>query len=303
MITPRRPARDAGYLPYLVPGLILFSLVILLPFVMTIAISFTRWTGVGTPTWIGLENYARLLTDKTFWASFSHILALVVAMVIVPTIIGLILAAMLFDYVGRVFGRGMASFLRAGYYFPQILPIAVAGVVWGWILNPQDGALNSVLRTVGLDGLAQNWLGSQSTALLSVMGIMIWFQIGYPLVIFMAGLQRIDPDLYEAAELDGAGWLQRFRYITVHLIRPELYVVVLTTTMAALKVFAQVFVLTRGGPGTATIVPSYFAYQNFFEKAAVGYGSAISTVLAAIIIALAITFLRAQSRSDDVAWA
>lgn len=224
-------------------------------------------------------------------------------MTIVPTVVGLILAATLFDYIGRVFGRGMASFLRAGYYLPQILPIAIAGVVWGWILHPQYGVLNSVLGAIGLGGLAQNWLGSQSTALLSVMAIMIWFQLGYPLVIFMAGLQRIDPDLYEAAELDGASWFQRFRYITVQLIRPELYVVVLTTTMAALKVFAQVFVLTRGGPGTATIVPSYFAYQNFFEKAAVGYGSAISTLLAAIIIALAIAFLRAQSRSDSVTWA
>ena len=101
---------------------------------------------------------------------------------------------------------------------------------------------------------------------------MIWFQIGYPLVIFMAGLQRVDPQLYEAAELDGASWLQRFLRITIHLIRPEILVVLLTTTIAALKVFGPIFVLTRGGPGTATIVPSYFAYQNFFEKASVGYG-------------------------------
>ena len=99
------------------------------------------------------------------------------------------------------------------------------------------------------------------------MGVLIWVQIGYPVVMFMSGLQRVDPELYEAADLDGAGWWQRFRRITVHLIQPEIYVVLVTTTIAALKVFGPIFVLTRGGPGNATLVPSYFAYQNFFEKA------------------------------------
>jgi len=115
------------------------------------------------------------------------------------------------------------------------------------------------------------------------MMIMIWFQIGYPLVIFMAALQRVDPEILEAAALDGAGRYQKFSKITVRLIQPEVYVVVLTTTIHALKVFGQIYVLTRGGPGTATIVPSYFAYQNFFEKANVGYGSAISTIMTVII--------------------
>jgi raffinose/stachyose/melibiose transport system permease protein len=113
----------------------------------------------------------------------------------------------------------------------------------------------------------------------------------------MAGLQRIDPELYEAADLDGANWWQRFRGITVHLIRPEFYVVIVTTTIAALKIFGQIFVLTRGGPSNATLVPSYFAYKEFFEKANVGYGSAISTVLTVVIILLTIVFLRAQNRA------
>jgi raffinose/stachyose/melibiose transport system permease protein len=300
MTMPRRRSLMGGYGSYLLPGLVAFGLVILLPFAMTIVISLTRWQGVGTPTWVGVDNYVHLFADATFWASFAHILALIVAMVIIPTLVGLVLAAILFDYIGRSFSRPWASFLRAGYYLPQILPIAVAGIVWGWILHPTYGALNAVLHATGLGALAQNWLGSSSTALLSVMGVMIWFQLGYPLVIFMAGLQRVDPEQYEAAELDGAGWYQRFRYITIDLIRPEIYVVVLTTTMAALKVFAQVFVLTGGGPGTSTIVPSYYSWQNFFQKSLVGYGSAIATVLTVIIIALAVAFLRIQSRNDAV---
>jgi raffinose/stachyose/melibiose transport system permease protein len=117
--------------------------------------------------------------------------------------------------------------------------------------------------------------------------------------MFMAGLQRVDPELYEAADLDGANWWQKFTRIAVHIIKPEIYVVLVTTTIAALKIFGQIFVLTRGGPGNATLVPSYFAYQNFFEKAQVGYGAAISTVLAVIIVLLSIVFLRVQARGED----
>lgn len=294
----RRPSVDLGYAAYLVPGLLLFAVVIIAPLLANIGISFTEWTGVGTPEWVGLENYKRLIGDELFWASTRNNLAMIFAMAIVPTIIGLFLAAALFDYVAVRFGRRWASSLRAAYYLPQVLPIAVAGVVWGWILNPSYGALNIILESIGLDALTANWLGDRSTALLSVMGIMIWFQIGYPLVMFMAGLQRVNPELYEAAEVDGASWFQRFWYITIHMIRPEIFVVLLTTTIAALKIFAQIFVLTRGGPGDATLVPSYFAYQNFFERADVGYGATIATVMMVIIVGLTIVFLQVQSRRE-----
>ena len=117
---------------------------------------------------------------------------------------------------------------------------------------------------------------------------MVWVQIGYPVVIFMAALQRVDPELYEAAEIDGAGWWRRFRAITIPQIRPETFVVALTCTIAALKVFGPIYALTRGGPENATNVPSYFAYFTFFKKLQVGYGAAISTVLTLIIVVVAV---------------
>jgi raffinose/stachyose/melibiose transport system permease protein len=292
----RRSSARRGYLVFLIPGALLSLGVIVVPLLMTVGLSFTRWTGVGTPRWIGLANYTRLLHDANFWASFQHIALLIVAMAVVPTLIGLLLAAVLFDYLAKRFGNRTASLLRSGLYLPQILPVAVTGIVWGWILHPSYGALNAILRSVQLDSQARNWLGDPSYALLSVMAIMVWVQIGYPVVMFMAGLQRVDPELYEAADLDGANWWQRFTRIAVHLIRPEIYVVLVTTTIAGLKIFGQIFVLTRGGPGNATLVPSYFAYKNFFEKANVGYGSAISVVLTVIIVALTFVFLRVQTR-------
>jgi raffinose/stachyose/melibiose transport system permease protein len=291
----RRSERGSGYLVFLIPGLILSTAVVVVPLAMTIGTSFTRWQGVGAPTWIGIDNYVQLARDPSFWASFLHIVLLIVAMAIIPTLIGLVIATVLFEYVAVTLGSRTASVLRAGFYLPQVLPVAIAGVVWGWILHPRDGALNSLLQALGLSSLTRNWLGDPHDALYSVMAVMIWVQIGYPVVVFMAGLQRIDPELYEAAALDGATWTRRFRHITVHLLRPDIYVVLVTTTIAALKVFGQIFVLTRGGPGTATLVPSYFAYKNFFEKANVGYGSAISTVLTAIILALTLWFLRLQA--------
>lgn len=130
------------------------------------------------------------------------------------------------------------------------------------------------------------------------MFVMVWVQLGYPVVMFMSGLQRVDPELYEAADLDGAGWWQKFTRIAIHLIKPEIYVVLVTTTISALKIFGQIFVLTRGGPGNSTLVPSYFAWQNFFEKFNAGYGAAISTVLTLIIIVLTYVFLRIQTADE-----
>lgn len=307
--TARRPrvAADTGLLPhagqrgywfYLIPGLVLFGFIIAVPLLWNVFLSFTSWRGILPPQWIGLQNWIALFQDAEFWASFRNSVAMIVAMVIVPTLLGLLIAALLFDLVGKKFGGRLASFLRATYYLPQILPVAVAAIVIGWILRPQNGALNTVLGAVGLGSLEHNWLGSPDTALLSIMVVMVWVQIGYPIVIFMAALQRVDPELYEAAELDGANWFQRFRWITVSIIRPEIFVVTLTCTIGALKVFGPVFTLTRGGPGTATMVPSYYSYTEFFNAQQVGYGATIATALTIVIAVIAVFFVRAQTRAE-----
>jgi raffinose/stachyose/melibiose transport system permease protein len=281
-----------------VPSTALFAAVIALPFGMNIYTSFNNWTGVGPMKWAGLANYRQLFHDSEFWASIWHSVLLVAAMAIVPAILGLIVAAALFDVIGKRFGQRTASVLRACIYLPQVLPIIVAAIVWGWILDPQNGALNALLRDVGLGFLAHDLLGDPKTALLTVMAVLVWFQLGYPVVIFMAALQRADPQLAEAAEIDGASWWQRLWRVTVPQIRPEIYVVLLTCTVASLRAFAWIFALTNGGPGTATQVPSYYSYQSFFTNLEVGYGSAIATVMTVIIIGVSAIFLWAQRRSE-----
>jgi len=299
MVHKNYSSNSRGYLIFLIPGVILFLVIIVFPLLVNIGLSFTKWSGVGTPVWVGFANYIKAIGDSTFWISFKNNLLLVIVITTIPTLVGMVLAGFLFEYVTIKFGRGTTNFFRAGFYLPQIIPVVVAGIVWRWILQPNWGVLNWLLNAVKLDMLTRNWLGDASTALPSIMVMMIWFQIGYPLVIFMAALQRIDPVVYEAAALDGASWLQRFFHITIHLIRPEIFVVVLTTIIYTLKTFGQVYVMTAGGPGGATIVASYFSYQNFFERSRVGYGATIATVLTIIIILVAIGFIRMQTKQEQ----
>ncbi|MHB9756856.1 carbohydrate ABC transporter permease [Streptomyces sp. BYX5S] len=298
-LPPRGRRRRDSYALFLLPGALAFLAVIVAPFVMNTAWSFADWQGSGPIAWSGLANYRELLADSEFWASFRHSLFMVLSMSLVPTVVGLVLAAALFDFVGKHYGSRLAAVLRACFYLPQVLPIAVAGIVWSWVLAPDDGALNAALKAVGLGSWQQDWLGDPDLALWSVMGVMVWVQIGFPLVVFMAGLQHVDPQLYEAAELDGAGWWRRLWHVTLPQIRAEIYVVLLWCTIAALKVFGAIYVLTKGGPGGATNVPSYFSYTTFFEQTQVGYGAAISTVLTVIILVLALVGLRLQTRSED----
>ncbi|WP_335972733.1 carbohydrate ABC transporter permease [Streptomyces sp. CA2R106] len=284
---------------YLLPGALALIAVIVCPFAMNVWYSFTNWQGVGSPSWSGLANYRRLMDDTQFWQSFQHSLAMVVAMAVVPTVIGLVVAAALFDFVAKHFGSKPAAVLRACFYLPQVLPVTVAGIVWSWILAPENGSLNSLLKAVGLGGLRQDWLGDPDIALYSVMAVMVWVQLGFPVVIFMSGLQRVDPALHEAAELDGTNWWQRFWHVTLPQLRPEIYVVMLWCTIAALKVFGAVYVLTKGGPADATDVPSYFSFATFFEKTQVGYGSAIATVMTVLILVLTVAGLSFQARAED----
>jgi raffinose/stachyose/melibiose transport system permease protein len=285
----------AGYYLYMIPGGLGFIVIVLAPLLANFAISFTTWKGIGTPRFIGWQNYERLLGDATFWGSLQHTALFIISMTIVPIILGLILAAVLFDYIASQFGEKLSSFFRAGFYLPQILPLTTAGVLWGWILNP-IGIVNAVLKALGLDFLAKNWLGDATYALWAISAVIVWVQVGYCLVVFMSGLARVDPSLYEAAELDNASWFRRFRFITIPMLMPEIFVVALTTLIAALKMFAPVYVLTAGGPDNATTVPSYLSYYHFFTTNRVGYAAAISTFQTIVTIVIGIFFLRMQSR-------
>lgn len=298
---PERGGSTLGYWLYFIPGAILVGAIIFYPLVRNLRLSFFHWRGGrAEEEFAGLDNWIALFSDTEFLQSFKNIFLVILAMVIVPTLLGLIISALLFDVVGRRFSGKLSSFLRATYYLPQILPIAVAGVMFSWILKPNDqGVLNQFLSAITGTDVAINWLGgSYGTAMGSVMVLMVWIQIGYPVVIFMAALQRVEPQLYEAAELDGANWFQRFRAITLPMIRPEVFVVGLTTTIAALKVFAPVFILTAGGPNKSTYVPSFYAYNEFINGTDKGYAAAIASAITIVVFVVAVIFIRVQNAAE-----
>lgn len=291
---PQRGSGTGAYWAYLLPGFLLLLVIVIVPLIWNVYLTFTEWSGVRAPEFIGLDNWVKILGDEAFWISFTNSVWMVLAMVVLPTVLGLLIAALLFDVIGRKFGGRTASFLRATFYLPQILPVVVAGIVIGWVVRPgSEGALNQILGSVGIG--AVDWLGKMPSALIVLMVVLVWVQIGYPVVVFMAALQRVDPELYEAAELDGANWAQRFRLITMSIIRPEIFVVTLTCTIAALKVFGPVYVITGGGPAGSTLVPAYYAYQEFFTKRNVGYGATIATVLTIVVVIVSIVFIRVQN--------
>lgn len=291
-------SRSKGFFAFIVPALVVVIALVIVPFGYNGYLSLFQWRGGLAPkTFVQFDNYIRLLSDEQFWISFRNSIAMIVAVVVIPMIIGLILAAVLFDHIAKEFGGRVVNGLRAAFYLPQILPIAAVGIMWSWILASQNGAINLALNRLGVEN-GPNWLGDFPLALLSVMAVLVWAQIGFTVVIFMAALQRVDPELFEAATLDGAGWVARFRHITIPQIKPEIFVVTLTATIYALKVFAPILILTRGGPEGTTYVPSYYAYYTFFSRSAVGYGAAISNVLTVLILVVVIVIMAMQARSQ-----
>ncbi|HOA26274.1 MAG TPA: sugar ABC transporter permease [Arachnia sp.] len=296
---PRERPERPRYWAYLAPMAAGFLIIVAIPLVMNVWFSLHNWQGGASEmTWVGLGNYVELMQDPTFWQSFRNTLYMIVAIVVVPTLVGLLLASVLFNLVAPRVGERTAAFLRGSYYLPQILPIAVAGFMWSWILDTDGGALNAVLTAIGVAS-PPDWLGSADVAIYGIMLMLIWLQLGYPVVIFMAALGRVDPSIYEAADVDGASWWSQFTRITLPELKPEIFIVTLTALVGALKVFAPILILTGGGPEGSTVVPSYYAYRNFFELSRVGYGAAISNVMALLILVIAIGMLVFQRRATD----
>ncbi|MEY4290715.1 MAG: hypothetical protein RL130_657 [Actinomycetota bacterium] len=294
--TPQHIGSTRAYYFYVLPGLIAFAAVAGGAFAYNFYLSFTDWAGYGKPIWVGLQNYSTLMHDATFWASFLHSFEFILAMSIIPTFIGLLFAAIIYDFIAKYFGQRWSTFLRISFYLPQIIALPVTGLLWSWLLSPNSGAINTMLKNVHLDRFALNWLGEAGSAIFALSVMMVWIQVGYTIIIFVAGMSRIDPSFDEAAQLDGASWWERFRIITVPQVYPELSIVLLTTTVAALKVFGPVFVMTQGGPGNATTVPAMYSYFNFFSSQKVGYGAAVATSLALLLTVLAIFLLRFQRK-------
>lgn len=274
-------------------ALIPYVIFVVLPGFMGILYSFTDWSSYSTEVnFIGLDNFRALLTSSTSYLDYiGNTLIFTILTIVFKTIIALFLAVLLDSGVRR-----LAHFYRAIIFLPAVLPMIAVGLIFRSILNPGTGILNVFFRAIGWDLLAQKWLVNPDIALLSVIGVDTWKGVGYLMVILIAGLQTISPEYYEAAEIDGASFIARFRYITLPLLTPALTVVTLLNLLYGLRVFDIVYVLTRGGPGHATEVV-FTAVFDEFSKGRYGVGTALSSLLFIVMTAAGIFIVQRLTRN------
>ena len=276
----RASTRHESYAGFLYPSFFILAAFVATMLVWNMLLSFMRFPGYGNGKWIGFKNYVDLLTEQDFWNSCLHSLYYVIPMAIVPGVLALILAVAVFDAFKGVLSEKMVPWVRGGFYLPQVIPIAITGTLWGWLLDGQQGVINALLRNWGLGHLQHDWLGRPIPALMSLTAVMIWLQLGFAFVIFLAGLARLDVSTLEAASVDGASWWQRMRFIALPSLLPEILVVLLITVVGGLKVFAPVVYLTFGGPQGSTSSVATYAVNSFFGGQFIGGGSAVTTLMA-----------------------
>ena len=238
----RREPRLIGFV-YLLPAAALYSAFVLYPASQGLWISLFKWDGVTPATWVGMANYVRLASDEKFLQSITHSIILLFFNAVLPLAIGLALAAL----VARASGRGSSAF-RAIFFLPQVIPVVAVGIAWRWVYSA-DGPLNDLFGAVGLGKNASGWLGDFTYALPAVGLIGTWVGLGFCLVLFLAGIQNIPRELYDAARVDGAGRWAEFRAVTMPGVRNEFAVAAVVTTIGALRSFDVVYVTTAGGPG------------------------------------------------------
>lgn len=281
-----------GY-AFILPALLLYAYFFIYPFIVSIYYSLTNWDGAQPlKEFVGLSNYRSLLSDSLLWEALYHNLIWVVLGTAAPIAIGLLLGVLLWS------GARGTTLFRTIYFLPFILSQVVVAIIWNWIYHPLWGPLNISLRAVGLDSAARGWLGDPSWALLAVIIVAVWSYFGFTFVIIIAGLQDVSKELVEAATLDGANPWQRFIHVIVPQLRHVLTMITAFTLIGGFNVFDIIFVMTQGGPGTATQVIGTYTYRKAFEQGDIGYGSALSMVMTIITLIASYLFIRLRERGN-----
>ena len=258
------------------------------PVVAAFAISFTSWDLLSPPQWIGLDNYRELADDRLFWIALKNTLYFTGVSVPVTLILALGLAGLMNRKL-----RGIEA-LRAIYFFPVTASIVAVSLLWAWMYTPDFGIINYLLSYVGIPKI--NWLVDPRMAMPSVIIMSVWRGLGFNIVVFLAGLQSIPRDLYEAADLDGASGWQQFRQITVPLLTPTIFFATIMAIISSFQVFDQTYIMTQGGPGNATLTLVYQIFLNGFTYLRMGYASALSFVLFAILFVITIVQVNLQRK-------
>jgi raffinose/stachyose/melibiose transport system permease protein len=289
-------SRFTSALPYLLPALVLYGYFLVYPMLDSVRLSFYQWSGfrTETPKFVGFDNYVRMFTaDPVFWTATFNTLLWVVLTLAVPMMLGLLLALGLNR---KLAGRNA---MRSIFYIPSVFASITVAAMWRWIYNPTLGLVNQTLHQIGLGHWAQTWLGDPNIAIYSVFVASIWQAVGFPLVLFLAGLQSVPQELVEAAKIDGASTWQVFKAVTLPALRPTTVVVLILTIINSLKVFDLIVGMTGGGPAQSTQVLALWSYTQSFSNHAFGAGGAVATVLLIISLALVVPYMLWSLKGHD----
>lgn len=279
------------YVPYLFILLAMIGLFVfrLGPLFFAGGMSFTDWSMFGSPGWVGLENYKEFILDSTFWKIVGQTLMFSLIFVPIITFGSLIMAVLLNQGV-----KGTTAF-RAMYFAPVITSTVAVGIVWRWIFGADVGMFNFLLRTIGFDS-PPSWLSDRNLSLGVVAFVFAWKRLGYYMIIYLAGLQDIPRTLYEAGRIDGAGSFTLFRKITVPLVTPTMFFVMIMALVDSFKNFDIIYTMTRGGPGRASTTMAYYIYQHAFELFQMGQASSLSMFLLVLVGGIAFLNFYYKSR-------
>jgi ABC-type sugar transport system permease subunit len=289
----RRIARLGPYL-WVLPALLLYSVFKLLPLVGGLYLALLRWDGIEAPVFVGLANFERMFSDAKLANALWHNVQYAIGTVAGKVVLSLFLAVLLNQSL-----RGRVVY-RTALFMPVVMSFVVVGILWSWIFNNEFGLVNNLLRATGLSGVAIDWLGDPRLALFSLIIVDIWKWYGFHLVIFLAGLQAIPAELYDAARVDGASRWRQFTQITLPLLGPVTIVNITLSLMGALNVFDIPYVMTEGGPANATNVLALHIYLEAFKFNRIGYGTALSYALLALVTAIVLVQLRLMRRAGDL---
>jgi len=267
------------------PAAIIFTLFYFVPFIANLRYSLTKWDRITDPEFVGLRNFVNLLTnDDLFYQVLGNNLKFTFLVVVFQTVFSLIFALFLIKNT-----RANIA-LRTLFFFPTILSSVSVGMIWLFMYDPNFGAINLFFNRLGLENFALNWLGSEGSALYAIAFTQVWFHTGQMMVIYIAGLQQIPQELYEAADMDGATRWQQFRYVTWPMSIPTTIVVMAYTTIQSFRAFDLIFSMTQGGPGNSTNIFAVLIYQTIFSELRIGYAAAQSIFF--ILVLVFITFLQ-----------
>jgi multiple sugar transport system permease protein/sn-glycerol 3-phosphate transport system permease protein len=280
----RRRGRDWHAYLFIGPSLLGVLAFLLLPMVIVFVLSFFHWELLSPPAFAGLDNYRRLAGDGDSWHSLGITVVYVLLCIPLQTVLALVLALLLNQRI-----KGVKVF-RLLFVVPWMATPIVMGLVWNWIFDPRDGAINSALAVIGVTG--PDWLSDAAWALPAVALVNVWQYTGYNMLFFLAGLQGIPQELYDAAATDGATPRQRFWRVTLPLLNPTMFFVMVTNLIGAFQVFDTVFVMTDGGPSQSTEVINFKIFGTAFREFDFGYASTLSMLLFAVILAVTLVQVR-----------